>query len=263
MNRIVKAEATVLRHRRGPKALLAVAALIPLLVVIGYSVLASQGESGLQFNGQPLSQLVSISGQDAAALALHGRNFFVMPLLLLFIAGQSLASERSSHVLREQLLRPVARTRVLWSKVVVLWALSILSVAVNAVVGLGLGGAVLGAGGEWGPVLLAHAAAVGSDLGIILFGFMLSSMLRSAAGVMAVGLMLLGLDWAIRMGLSALGFMGLDSARTVLLFMPGSGLDFYRMEGGVFSLEAFACLVVWSGLLGAIAHRRMGRMDTP
>jgi len=263
MKRIIKAEAVVLRHRLGPKALLLVAAIIPLVVVIGYSTLASQGESGLQFNGQPLSALVSISGQDAAALALHGRNFFVMPLLLLFIAGQSLASERSTHVLREQLLRPVARTRVLWSKVIVLWALSILSVAVNAVIGLGLGGAVLGTEGEWGPVWWGHAAAIGSDLGIILFGFMLSSVLRSAAGVMAVGLMLLGLDWAVRMGLSALGFMGLESARTMLLFMPGSGLDFYRMEGGVFSIEAFACLVVWSGLVAAIAHRRMGRMDTP
>ena len=263
MNAIIKAEATVLRHRLGPKAMLAVAAIIPLAVVIGYAALASEGESGLQFNGQPLSELLSASGPDAAALALHGRNFFVMPLLLLFIAGQSLASERSAHILREQLLRPVSRARVLWSKVLVLWVLSILSVVLNAVVGLGLGSLVLGAGGEWGPVCLGHLAAIFSDLGIILFGFLLSSLLRSAAGVMAVGLMLLGLDWGLRMGLSALGFMGLDAARTVLLFMPGTGRGFYRMDGGAFSAEAFACLVVWSGLMAAMAHRRMGRMDAP
>jgi ABC-type transport system involved in multi-copper enzyme maturation permease subunit len=263
MNPIVRAEAYVLSRRAGARALLAVSVVIPLAVVAGFLALNGGGESAIQFNGKPLSEIMTFSGSSAAAMALRARNFFIVPLLLLVLCGQTLASERSNHMLREQLLRPVSRARVLWSKLAVVWGLSVVSLLANALLGLGLGGLVLGMGGDWVPVLAGHGAAVITDFSLIVFGFLLASHLRSAVGVIAVGLALLGLDWALRLGLSGLGFLGVELAPVLLSIMPGTGLQFYRVDTNALSSGAVVGLVVWTGLAVALTWRRMQRMDVP
>lgn len=263
MNPIFRAEWLVLSQRVGARALLAIAAVIPALVVVVFLSLSGDGNASLQFNGKPLSEIVTLSGPNAASLSLRARNFFLMPLLFLVLAGQSMASERTQHVLREQLLKPVSRQRVLWSKVAVVWGVSVASLALNAVVGLGLGSLVLGAEGEWSPVLLGHLVSVFTDLAVIVFGFFLACHLRSSVGVIAVGLLLLGLDAIVRVGLKGLGLLGVDSLEWLLAAMPGTGLNMFRMDTGDFSTGAMVCLIAWSVAFAALAQRRVVQMDVP
>ena len=82
-------------------------------------------------------------------------------------------------------------------------------------------------------------------------------------GVIAVGLALLGLDWALRLGLSGLGFLGVELAPVLLSIMPGTGLQFYRVDTNTLSSGAVVGLVVWTGLAVALTWRRMQRMDVP
>lgn len=263
MNPIFRAEWLVLSQRVGARALLAIAALIPALVVVIFLSLSGDGNASLQFNGKPLSEIVTLSGPNAASLSLRARNFFLMPLLFLVLAGQSMASERSQHVLREQLLKPVSRQRVLWSKVVVVWAVSVASLLLNAAVGLGLGSVLLGAEGEWSPVLLGHLVSVFTDFAVIVFGFFLACHLRSSVGVIAVGLMLLAVDSIVRVGLKGLGLLGVDSLNWFLAAMPGTGLNMYQIDTGDFSTGAMVCLIAWSAAFAALAQRRIIKMDVP
>jgi ABC-type transport system involved in multi-copper enzyme maturation permease subunit len=243
--------------------MVAVSALIPLLVVLGYRSLMGDGESGLQFNGQPIDQLISFSGPDAAQFSLRARNFFIIPLFLLFLSGQSLAGERSTHVLREQLVRPVSRTQVLLGKVAVLWAWSAISIVLNLLIALIIGTPLLGSDGPWLGIFLGHFATVFTDLGLIVFGMLLAAFARSAATVVVVGIIGLGVDWGVRLGLSGLGFLGVESATVFGAFMPGNGLNFWASIEGGWSPGAAVSLVVWTGVGTLVLQRRVASMDVP
>jgi len=263
MRPIFGAEWAVLRRRSSAGAMCAVSAVIPLLVVLGYRSLMGDGESGLQFNGQPIHQLISFSGPDAAQFSLRARNFFIIPLFLLFLSGQTLAGERSTHVLREQLVRPVSRTHLLVSKVAVLWAWSAISIALNLLIALLLATPLLGSDGPWSEIFLGHFATLFTDLGLIVFGMLLSAYTRSAATVVVFGMIGLGVDWGVRLGLSGLGFLGVESATVWAGLMPGTGLNFWATIGGGWSPGAAACLLVWTGVGSLLLQRRVAAMDVP
>jgi len=263
MRSIIGAEWSVLRRRSSAGALWVVSAVIPVLVVLGYRSLMGDGESGLQFNGQPINQLISFSGPDAAQFSLRARNFFIVPLFLLFLSGQTLAGERSTHVLREQLVRPVSRTHVLLSKVAVLWIWSAVSILLNLVIALAIGTPLLGSEGPWLQIILGHFATLFTDLGLIVFGMLLSAYTRSAATVVVVGMIGLGVDWGVRLGLTGLGFLGVESANAFGAFMPGTGLNFWASIEGGWSPEAAVCLLVWIGTGALLLHRRVVSMDVP
>ena len=71
----------------------------------------------------------------------------------------------------------------------------------------------------------------------------------------------MGMDWLIRLGLSGLGFIGVDSAEWMLKIMPGTGLNWADPQTGLVSTSALVCLVAWAVLFGGLAHLRIQRMD--
>lgn len=260
MKRIVRAEWAVLLRRTSTRVTLAIAVAIPVAVVMAFSVLAQDG-SVLQFNDQPITDLMDLSSTSASLVALSVRTSLMMPLMLLVLSAQTLASEHANHVLRDHLVRPVSRSQVLWSKLVSVWAVAVLSLVIGAGVSGAVGSAWLAPGGSWGTVVVAHLAAGLSDLAILVFGFFLAAHFRSSVAVIAVGVVAIGFDWLIRMGLSGLGFIGVDSAQWMLMFMPGTGLNWVDVQSGSVSISAFVCLVSWSALFGGLAHLRIARMD--
>ena len=257
---IVQAEWAVLLRRRSARAVLALSGLLPLAVVAIFRALDAD-DAAMQFNGKPVSEIVDLTAANAATAALGVRNAVVMPVMFLLLSGQVMASERSSHVLREQLVRPVDRGRVLWSKVAAVWGLGAIGLGLHAAVAFGLGSVWLDLGDGWPPVLVGHAASMVSDFALVVFGFFLSCHLKSAVGVMAVGLGMMGVDWVMRIGLSGLQFVGVESAQWVLAIMPGTGLGWYDIDGASVVLSALSGLVVWTGAMAAVAHRRIRRMD--
>ena len=257
---LVRAEWAVLLRRRSAHAVLALSGVLPLAVVAIFYALGAD-DATLQFNGKPVSEIVDLTAANAATAALGVRNAVVMPVLFLLLAGQVMAGERSSHVLREQLVRPVDRGRVLWSKVAAVWGLGAIGLAMHAAVTLGLGAAVLDAGDGWLTVMAGHAASMVSDVALIVFGFFLACHLQSSVGVMAVGLAMMIVDWVFRIGLSGLRFVGVESAGWALALMPGTGLGWYDMDAASVAVPALAGLCAWAGVMAALAHSRIRRMD--
>jgi ABC-type transport system involved in multi-copper enzyme maturation permease subunit len=182
---------------------------------------------------------------------------------LLFLSGQTLAGERSTHVLREQLVRPVSRTQLLLSKVAVLWAWSTVSVLLNLSVALVIATPLLGSDGPWATIFLGHIATLFTDLGLIVFGMLISAYARSAATVVVFGMISLGADWGVRLGLSGLGFLGVESANVFGRFMPGTGLNFWASIEEGWHPEAAVCLLVWTGAMALVLQRRVASMDVP
>ncbi len=260
MKRIVLAEWAVLWRRRAAQATLAVAAGIPLAVVVGFRTLAQDG-SAMEFNGQSVTEILDLSSSSASSIALRARSALMMPLMLLVLSAQTLASEHANHVLRDQLVRPVLRTHVLWSKLASVWALALLSLVIGAGVSSALGAALLAPGEAWGTVAFVHLATGLSDLAILVFGFFLASHLRSSVAVIAIGVVAMGVDWLVRLGLSGLGFIGVESAEWMLKIMPGTGLNWVDAQTGLVSTPALLCLVAWAALFGSLAHLRIQRMD--
>ncbi len=258
MKRILKAEWLVLRRRGSGKAILFVSAIVPLVMLFGALALGD-----LEVNGEKLKDSLQYSGPSAAGWALWARHFFLMPMLLFFAAGQSLASERSNHNLRERLVRPISRDTVLGAKAMSLVGLSWLGLLITLVVALAFATPLMGTDGPWSDVLLRYLASLCTDVAVVSYGLMLAVFFRSAAGVVVVGLVGLGIDFALRLAMKGLGFLGVENAAAFEPFMPGSGLNCWNVEEGLFVWQRFAAAAVWTLLAVLITRIRFRRMDIP
>jgi ABC-type transport system involved in multi-copper enzyme maturation permease subunit len=235
-----------------------VSAIVPVIMLFGAWALGD-----LEVNGEKLKESLQFSGPSAAGWALWARHFFLMPMLLLFAAGQCLAMERTNHNLRERLVRPVSRDTVLWSKALSLIGLSWLGLAITLVVALALATPIMGTDGPWKDVLLRYLASLFTDVAIVSYGLMLSVFFRSAAGVVVVGLVGLGIDFALRLAAKALGFLGVENAALIEPFMPGSGLNCWNVEESMFVWQHFAAAALWTFSAVLITRIRFRRMDVP
>ena len=258
MKRILKAEWLVLRRRGSGKAILLASAVVPLVMLFGALALGD-----LEVNGEKLKESLQYSGPSAAGWALWARHFFLMPMLLFFAAGQCLATERTNHNLRERLVRPVSRDTVLLSKTASLIGISWLGLLVTLVVALALGTPIMGADGPWKDVLLRYLASLCTDVALVSYGLMLAVFFRSAAGVVVVGLVGLGIDFGVRLALKALGFLGVENVSAIEPFMPGSGLNCWNVEDGMFVWQSFAAVALWTLIAVLITRLRFQRMDVP
>jgi ABC-type transport system involved in multi-copper enzyme maturation permease subunit len=260
MMRLVRAEWSVVTQRPTAKAMMWVAVALAVVVV---GIYGSLQDSSLMLNGKPIGALLTFSGPDAALKALTVRHFFVIPMFLLTLAGQTLAGERASHVMREQLVRSVARQHLLAAKVLSLWAFASLTLAAGLAVSLLIATPWLGFSGPWLVLLSSAALSLLTDLGVIAVGFMLSSVLRSTAAVVISGMMILGLDWALRAGLTGLSFLGVEWAQDVSQLMLGSALSVWSIPGTDGSYLPGLGLLLWiaAGLL--VARLRLSRADIP
>jgi ABC-2 type transport system permease protein len=103
------------------------------------------------------------SGFTMAAIALNSSLLFLIPLAVAIFAGESVSGEASWGSLRYLLAGPVARHRVLASKVLVAGLFSVAAVAIVAIFGLVAGLAAFG----WHPLSvidLQHASPFATGL---------------------------------------------------------------------------------------------------
>jgi len=243
-------------------AALLVAAAVGALAVGGLAA-AKHYSGDAVINGAPLSQLVQIQGVTVVSWSLKARNFFLLPLVLLWATGTTFAGEWREHTLRELVVRPVPRWTVLAAKLAALSVLSGLTLVVTGLVSAVPGAAVFGFEGEWGPVLLGYLASWASDLGLLALGILASLLVRNVAGVVVGVVLFLVLDLGLRLVLKAAGLLGLASATTISHFLPGEALAAWEGYDAGWDWVPFTGLGVLLVLCLALSVWRMMRTDIP
>jgi ABC-2 type transport system permease protein len=178
----------------------------------------------------------------AAALALVLPVF--LPLSVAVTAGDSIAGEASSGMLRYLLIRPVGRTRLLAAKLVALSVFILVAVLLvvitSLLVGLGLfGGGAEAVGAPGGVTSLSGASLSTTGLGLRLIGAV-GYIVLSMLGFGAIGVFLSTVsDSALGAALGALAVLitssvleTLDAASVVRPYLPThywlSWIDFFR-----------------------------------
>jgi ABC-2 type transport system permease protein len=267
---MIWAELQVVFRRGSGLGAMAVSVLIGLLAVL--LMHWSQTNVGAtEVNGAPIGEMISYSGADCAGWALSGRNFFVLPLLLLFATGSSIAGELQDRSMREVLVRPIPRWSVLLAKLVALVGLSATTLILALLPSLLLGVVRFGAAGPMVDVLLGYAASLGTDLGIIAFGFVASTLVRSVGGVIVSVILLLMVDTVARLMLwlykTVLGFaqQSLGTAAEAVpdygLYLPGAALDCWKGWSTGWAWEPFVGLALLIVISFSAALFRFQRMD--
>ncbi len=224
-----------------------------------------------QINGGSIDGFVQFSGPNCAGWALTARNFLLLPLLLLLATGSTLAGELSDSTLREVLVRPVSRFSVLLAKLLALMTLSAVSLLATLIPSLVGGGALFGMEGPTVDLLLGYAASLGTDLGIISFGLLASTLVRSVGGVVVSVILLLIFDGGARVMLwgreKLLDMMratqGDYTEATVHYsqLLPGAALDCWKGWTDGWAWEPFAGLAVLVAVCLTVTLVRFSRMD--
>jgi ABC-2 type transport system permease protein len=178
----------------------------------------------------------------AAALALVLPIF--LPVSVAVVAGDAVAGEAASGMLRYLLVRPVGRTRLLSAKMVSLAAFILVAVLLVVVTSLGIGTALFGTGaaavGQPGGVTsLSGASLDSSDLFLRLLGaigYIVVSMLGFGAIVLFLSTLTESALGAALGGLAVLITSSvletLDAAASIKPYLPThywlSWIDFFR-----------------------------------
>lgn len=141
--RLLRSELGLVFRRRRTVALLAALVAIPVLIALALELSSTAPAPG---EGPPFLDQVTQSGAFVAATSIVVAIPLFLPLTVAVIAGDAVAGEASTGTLRYLLLAPAGRTRLLAVKTTVVLLFCIVAPAAMAVVGLGLGTALFGAG---------------------------------------------------------------------------------------------------------------------
>jgi hypothetical protein len=202
---LFKVEVALLRHRSSAwmalATSLAVGLALPLMITGMHSNLSGQDPAqGINF----LEGVQAFIGEDMAKCmgrALWARNLYLVPLLILFCAGDSMAGDRSRSQLRELLCRPVSRNQVLLGKILALGSLCGLSLLLSGLPAAAIGWAHFGEAGDLANVLAAYGLSLVSDLAVVGLALLVGTVARSAGTAAIFTLLLLLGDFFLRSAL--------------------------------------------------------------
>lgn len=273
--RIYVAECRKTFTRGSGIAALAIAAVVAILAVL-VELGASRVGGDASMNGQPISQLFKATGGVAANWSLIARNFYILPLLLLWATGASVAGELKDHTLRELALRAVPRHAILAAKLASLATLSAATLIITALLASSLGMAIFGMEGEWANLALGYLSSWLADLALLSLGVLAALYFRSETGVVVgVVLFLMG-DLGIRMLLKLVGMFGRITtgqdpsaltgghwAEQVSMWMPGSALSVWEGSTKGWTWQPFLGLAILLVLSLGLSVWRLRRIDIP
>jgi len=220
-------------------------------------------------------QFIQLSGANCAGWALWARHqLLILPLLILLATGSCLAGEIQNHTIREALVRPVSRWSVIAAKLVALLSLSIVSLSLTLAPSFSLGCLFFGTQGPNIDLLLGYLASVGTDLGLICFGLLASTFVRSVGGVIVSVIMVIIVDTTARLLLwvtnqvqdflvAAQGGTPSAASMDYALFLPGSSLDCWKGWNNAWAWEPFCGLTILVTLCITLTLVRFYRMDIP
>jgi len=256
---LIRTELFVLRRRPVGAAMLWVCTLLPAVAAVLYGQLST---SEMILNERPVAEMLPFSGPDAAQVALRTLHWLI-PLFMLALAGQSWAGERTTHVLREQWVRPISRSAAFWAKTLSLWAIGVVCLFGATLMSLLITTPWLGTDGPWRVLGASVLMSVPTLFGLTLLATCMAQIGRSTASVIVGGLLFLGIDLGLRLGLAALGFMGVGWASALKGFLFGSAVGQWTSAADGLSVAPLLSLLGWAVVLAAVSWRRVQRMDVP
>lgn len=181
-------QARRLRTRLGLGAMIVVPGLVALAFQLGGSPSPRPGETADFF------AFATRSGLNFAVVALLAMsNFFLLVVVALF-SGEALSGEATWGSLRYLLVRPVTRSRLLGTKVLVAYLLSIMATVLVSVSGLAFGTAFFGwhavttplgsfaIGPSLGRLVIATLYVAWSMSGMVALAFLLSTTTDAVIG---------------------------------------------------------------------------------
>src|SRR5580658_4659022 len=181
--RLLRSELRLVFRRRRNLALLGVVAVIPSIVG-GARRMAEPTASGGNGGGPPFLDQVAGNGVFLTFLALTVRLTLVLPLVVVVVAGDSVAGEAGYGTLRYLLAVPAGRTRLLGVKYLTAAAFGLCAAAVIAVVSLICGVALF----PVGPVTLLSGNTVSLADGLLRLVFVTLYVAAGMAALAAIGL---------------------------------------------------------------------------
>jgi ABC-2 type transport system permease protein len=257
--RMVAAELRVVFGRASGRLALAVALTVGVLAV-ALMYAAHEYARDAQVNGAPA--FVSFSATECASWALRGRNFFVLPLLLLLCGASALGGELGDHTMRELLVRPVSRASVVLAKLSALAALSLATLALTFVPALAGGGLFFGLTPDLlPPLVLGYLASWGRDLGLLSMVFLCSTFVTSVGTAVVVVVLVLMADLGARLLLKLVAMMGVPRAEAVAQFLPGAALDAWEHWDTGWAWQPLVALFVLTTVAIIATIVRLDRMD--
>jgi ABC-type transport system involved in multi-copper enzyme maturation permease subunit len=262
---IVAAELRKVLSRGSARLGLVLSVAIPLITVIMLHGVESWQTQNLGGAGTGVRVGFHMDGAAALGWSLKARNFFILPLILLWISAESLGGEVKDGTLRAVLLRPVSRFQVLAARTLALAAYAGSTLGVTAVTAAVLGIPVLGldADGDLSRVILAYGVGWGSDVALIGIGLAVSCWVQATAGTVVVTTLVLLVDALARAGLSGAAMFGAEGTDTIARFLPGSALAAWEGFSTTWDPVAFAGLAAWTAIAYGLAAWRLERMDVP
>jgi len=262
---IVAAEWRKLLSRGSARLGVVLSIAIPLVTVILLHGVETWQNQNLGSQQGAMSVGIHVDAAASLGWALKARNFFILPLILIWISAQTLGGEVKDGTLRPVLLRPVSRLRVLAGRALALAGYAGLTLALTAVVAAVLGVPVLGldSDGDLGRVLLAYVAGWGSDVALIGLGLAVSCFVPATAGTVVVTALVLLIDGLARAGLGGAAMFGASGTDAIARFLPGSALAAWEGFASAWDPVAFAGLALWTVAAYGLAAWRFQRMDIP
>jgi len=144
ITRLVRAELRFIIRRPRTMAALGLAAAVPIIAAIGVSVAATAPAGGEAGPVQGIASIVADNGLVLPIFVLLLSMTMLLPLMGTMWAADAISGEASAGGLRNLLLAPVGRARLLAVKAFGIATMSLVAVTVMATVGVIAGMAILG-----------------------------------------------------------------------------------------------------------------------
>lgn len=207
---LVQAETRKLLSRSG--VLLCVATLALLAVGLPTVMwLLSQMVTVSADNAEAGTNVPSVSMVTVLKFVLSARNFFLFRAMIIAVVAVSFAGEFTSRTLREDLIRPVTRARVLAAKWLALQVFVVIGALLPLVLAAPVGALFFGTDGDVAEVLAGFALTWLGDVGFATLVMAISLGLRSVPGTIGGVFMYWVLDRAI-----GLALWGAEAGRSLL-----------------------------------------------
>ena len=212
--------------------------------------------------------LLGVLGTDISSIAgkaLWCRNFYVIPLLLIFIAAD-ISDLRSQKLLREMICQPITRKEIYIGKMLFLCALSLISLICTLLPTISIAALYLEEWGAWKDLLGGIFLCFVRDVTIFGLVFTLATKVKisSSGGTTLLVLFLLLIENIIRYTLYfilSLDQSTKDIGEFLFHIMPGYALSSWSLWSTQWSLPPIISLCVICIVLHSFALYTFERQD--